>query len=572
MNVDTFLEQFGHLVDAPEGIKKLRELILNLAIRGKLVEQDPNDEPAKKLVERIKSEKRALIEQKVIKVSQSHTLRNTGIETHSIPEGWVWETLDEITSIGTGSTPSTGELKYYKNGKIPWQTSSATGEDFITKSDKFITDIALQECRLKIYPKGSLIVALYGQGKTRGQVGQLMFDSTINQACAGIAFFLASEPIRDFIRLVFKKKYAELRELAAGGAQPNLNGGLIRKTKVPIPPLNEQKRIVAKVDELMALCDALETQQQQRQTVHGQLTTASLHQLTTAETPRQLTKAWQRIDTQFNQLFTTKESIKQLRQTILQLAVQGKLVPQDPEDEPAENLLERIKSEKQDLIKRKVIKVSKSHTLRDSGIETHSIPKGWEWEILDEITNIGTGSTPSTGEPKYYKNGNIPWQTSSSTGEDFITKSEKFITDIALKECRLKVYPKGSLIVALYGQGKTRGQVAQLMFDSTINQACAGIAFFPASEPIRDFIRLVFKKKYDELRELAAGGAQPNLNGGIIRQTKIPIPPLNEQKRIVVKVAQLMALCDELELNLEMQKNNATNLSTAMTASLLNVE
>ncbi|HBL46153.1 MAG TPA: hypothetical protein DDZ90_22485 [Planctomycetaceae bacterium] len=294
--------------------------------------------------------------------------------------------------------------------------------------------------------------------------------------------------------------------------------------------------------------------------------------MTTAETPRQLTKAWQRIDTQFNQLFTTKESIKQLRQTILQLAVQGKLVPQDPEDEPAENLLERIKSEKQDLIKRKVIKVSKSHTLRDSGIETHSIPKGWEWEILDEITNIGTGSTPSTGEPKYYKNGNIPWQTSSSTGEDFITKSEKFITDIALKECRLKVYPKGSLIVALYGQGKTRGQVAQLMFDSTINQACAGIAFFPASEPIRDFIRLVFKKKYDELRELAAGGAQPNLNGGIIRQTKIPIPPLNEQKRIVVKVAQLMALCDELELNLEMQKNNATNLSTAMTASLLNVE
>ena len=324
---------------------------------------------------------------------------------------------------------------------------------------------------------------------------------------------------------------------------------------IPLPPLAEQKRIVAKVDELMGVCDALEAQQQERESRKSVLVRASLSRFAESPTPENL-----------GYLFHKSYDIppSELRKSILTLAVQGKLVPQDPNDEPAEILVERITTEKSALVNRKLIRSSNSHTSRDIDRIDGRLPDGWAWVQVDQIASVGTGSTPLKSERDYYANGDIPWVTSASTNNYFINEPDQFVTRKAQKDYNLRIYPKGSLLIALYGQGKTRGQVGQLMFDSTTNQACAVLEFFESGKSLTDYIRMFFLKKYDELRERAAGAAQPNLSGGMIRFTRVPLPPLAEQHRIVAKVDQLMALVDELERQQEASRENASKLLDAI--------
>jgi type I restriction enzyme S subunit len=178
------------------------------------------------------------------------------------------------------------------------------------------------------------------------------------------------------------------------------------------------------------------------------------------------------------------------------------------------------------------------------------LPDSWEWVRISTFTRIGTGSTPSRGNPLYYSPAEISWVTSGETQQDFIFETREKISPLALKETNVSVYPIGSLVVAMYGQGKTRGQVSELMIEAGTNQACAVIQFIEQSEAHRKYIKLFYKKAYEELRSNAAGGAQPNLNVGKISLTVIPLPPLAEQHRIVTKVDELMTLCEQLKTKL----------------------
>ncbi len=286
----------------------------------------------------------------------------------------------------------------------------------------------------------------------------------------------------------------------------------------------------------------------------------AIAQLLTTHEPDAFTQHWQRICDNFDLLYSIPENISKLRQAILQLAVQGKLVPQDPNDEPASVLLEKIKAKKEQLVEGKKVRKNKPLPLIDVYEVPDEIPKSWKWVCLDDISDIGTGSTPLTSNLEYYENGNVPWITSAATSEDFIIAADSYITASAVADYRLRVYPPGTLIVALYGQGKTRGQISQLKIAVSVNQACAAITFIEATKEVGNYVRKVFEKKYDELRALAAGGAQPNLNVRKIKETLIPLPPLEEQKRIVAKVDQLMALCDELEAKLIQSQTNSEKL------------
>ncbi|WP_300924431.1 restriction endonuclease subunit S [uncultured Muribaculum sp.] len=283
--------------------KKLRQKILDLAIRGKLVPQDPNDEPASVLLERIKAEKERLIKEgnnkrskKSAKTSDTPHYGNVPFE---IPDNWVWCRLEDIANIGTGATPNRLNKEYYNNGIIPWINSSSTNCTYITEASEYITEKAINETNCKIYPIGTLIVAMYGEGKTRGQVSELLIESATNQACAAIS--LIDTNIKAYIKNYFEGNYFHLRKLAEGGNQPNLSIGKISNYTIPLPPLSEQHRITTEIEKCFSIIDIIECGKADLQT-----------------------------------------AIKQAKSKILDLAIHGKLVPQDPNDEPAIELLKRI--------------------------------------------------------------------------------------------------------------------------------------------------------------------------------------------------------------------------------------
>ena len=283
--------------------KKLRQKILDLAIRGKLVPQDPNDESASVLLERIKAEKERLIKEgknkrskKSAKTSDTPHYGNVPFE---IPDNWVWCRLEDIANIGTGATPNRLNKEYYNNGIIPWINSSSTNCTYITEASEYITEKAINETNCKIYPIGTLIVAMYGEGKTRGQVSELLIESATNQACAAIS--LIDTNIKAYIKIYFEGNYFHLRKLAEGGNQPNLSIGKISNYTIPLPPLSEQHRITTEIEKCFSIIDIIECGKADLQT-----------------------------------------AIKQAKSKILDLAIHGKLVPQDPNDEPAIELLQRI--------------------------------------------------------------------------------------------------------------------------------------------------------------------------------------------------------------------------------------
>src|ERR1019366_131006 len=327
------------------------------------------------------------------------------------------------------------------------------------------------------------------------------------------------------------------------------------RLELPLPPLAEQKRIVSKVDELMALCDRFESLQQERETRHAQLARASFDRFAEAPTPENL-------DVLFHPSYAIPPD--DLRQTIRNLAVRGKLVLQDPNDEPAAELVSAIEARKDSLTDEAKLRKTKACRPFDENDIPHDVPPSWSWAMLGEITDIGTGSTPSRTQASFWNDGSIPWITSGSTSQKVITKGDEFVTEAAVKAHRLRLYRPGTLLVALYGQGRTRGQVATLGIESTINQACAAICAVQGFEGMQAYLRLLLVKNYDEVRLLSAGGAQPNLNVQKIKEILVPLPPLAEQGRIVAKVDQLMALVDQLEERIAASRNAAAALMDAL--------
>jgi type I restriction enzyme S subunit len=258
-----------------------------------------------------------------------------------------------------------------------------------------------------------------------------------------------------------------------------------------------------------------------------------------------------------------------LKQAILQLAVMGKLVPQDSNDEPAAVLLKKIAAEKARLVKEGKIKKEKALPPVAEGEKPFEVPEGWEWVVLQQISVIGTGATPARDNQEYYQPAEFSWVTSGETSQDFICETREKISSKAVADTNVTIYPAGTLVIAMYGQGKTRGQIAELRIPAGTNQACAAIQLIENSDHHRNFIKRFFQKAYDDIRSLAEGGAQPNLNVGKVAGTVIPIPPLAEQHRIVTKVDELMALCDQLKARLTAAQTTRVKLADAVAAGVL---
>ncbi len=536
------------LAGAPNGIKKLRELILELAVRGKLLEQNADDEAASELLKQIAEEKKQL----VAKGKPREQLSLQQIDEAEAPfkaaPGWLWIKLGDISLIERGGSPrpikdflteDADGLNWIKIG------DTDKGGKYITSAGEKIRREGLVKTRM-VYPGDFLLTNSMSFG--RPYITQI-------EGCIHDGWLRISPPtslVKDYLYLLLSSPYVRsfFVQAAAGAVVLNLNADKVRELPIPLPPLAEQHRIVAKVEELMAVCDRLETQQADAESAHAQLVQALLDSLTQACDATDFAANWQRLAEHFHTLFTTEPSIDALKQTLLQLAALGKLVPQHSSDEPASELLKRIAQEKARLVAEGKLKKQKPLAEIAEFEKTFELPESWEWVRLEEIAQVGTGATPLRTNPKYFEPATINWVTSGETSQDHIHETAQKVSPLALTETNLTVYPPHTLVIAMYGQGKTRGQISELLIDACTNQACAAIQLFDQDESHRRYVKYFFIKSYDDIRLLAAGGAQPNLNLGKIKETVLPLPPAAEQHRIVATVDQLMALCEQLKTRL----------------------
>ncbi|WP_240904654.1 restriction endonuclease subunit S [Shewanella litoralis] len=558
--------------------------------------QHPNDEPASVLLERIVAEKAQLVKEGKLKKQKPLPEVGEDEKPFELSQGWEWSRLSQTGLGSTGKTPSTKQPIFFE-GNIPFiGPGQITPAGIILKSDKFLSESGLGHSS-EALPDDIFMVCIGGSiGKAAIVVERSGFNQQIN--CISPIYIISTYL---YFALSTYSFYSSVLEKATGSATPIINRGKWEELLVPIPPLEEQHRIVAKVDELMLLCDALEAQTEASIVAHQTLVETLLNALLLPNTTQQTTtntsntladslepafdnsdasspepsltnsfeKAWLRIAEHFDTLFTTAASIDTLKQTILQLAVMGKLVPQNVNDEPAAKLLERIAAEKAQLIKDGKIKKQKPLVdFEGLGEMKKPLPNSWEWIRLADTADLVRGGSPRpAGDPRFY-GGDIPFLKVG----DITRKSSKFvegfnssITEAGLHKTRLIE----TRTVLLSNSGATLGIPAICTFPATFNDGVA--AFVERSQFIFDeYLYLYLSTLSKWFLDIASRGqGQPNLNTDIIKATWFALPPLEEQYRIVAKVDELMALCDQLKARLSDAQTTQLHLTDAIVEQAL---
>ena len=548
------------------GIKKLRELFLELAVSGKLVPQDPTDEQASVLLDRIVEEKIKLLKDKLIKKPKKLPEITEEDKTISLPQGWEFVRLNDLGEWGAGATPRRGQSELY-GGDIPWFKSGELNSDFIDSSEETVTELALKQASLRYNKVGDVLLAMYGA--TIGKTSILKIRATTNQAVCACTPFTGLSNI--FLLTLLKAYRPKFIGMGAGGAQPNISREKIIATVIALPPLAEQHRIVAKVDELMALCDQLEQQTEQSLSAHQTLVEVLLAALTNCDSTEDFQTSWQRIAEHFDVLFTTELSIEKLKQTILQLAVMGKLVPQNPSDEPASVLLEKIAEEKAQLIADKKIKKQKALPEITDEEKPFELPNGWEYSRFGYYSNeIATGPFGSMIHKRDYIDNGVPLinpshMINSAIQEDIaISVSKGKAKDLAsytLYEHDIVMARRGEMgRCALVTKREEKWLCGTGSFVLRFNKALS-----------RTYILLLFKTQYvkNYLGGMSIGTTMTNLNHGILNKMPLLIPPLPEQYRIVARVDELMILCEQLKARLSVAQTTQLHLADAVVSNAL---
>jgi type I restriction enzyme, S subunit len=564
------LEQhFDVAFAAPDGIKKLRELILTLAMQGKLVPQDHNDEPASELLRSIEIEKQRLVKEGKIKPPKSSVDHAEEIP-YELPNRWTWVNLGDITfeamtgiDKGKSFQSESNQYPYFKMNNI----SNFGYCDFSS-----ITRINYEEEDYEKYllKDGDF---LFNTRNSRELVGKTcIFKSPNNER-----WFFNNNILRiDFPDLIdnyfinfwflspLGKSELEKLKSATTNVAAVYQGKLITFL-VPIPPLAEQRRIVAKIDQLMARCDELEKlrvdRSQRLLTVH----TAALDRLLTAKDSSEFSTAWSFITQHFGELYAVKENVVELRKTILQLAVMGKLVRQNPNDEPASELLRSIELEKQRLVKEGKIKSQKLLPEISPEEIPYILPKSWEWVRTDDLCiGITSGSTPpnnifsdTEGIP-FLKVYNIRNQK-----VDFRYKSQ-FITEEYHKKGKRSCLKPGDVLMNIVGP--PLGKIAIVPDDFPEYNCNQAIVFFrPVVKSMNEYIYLyLLGGNFLDNIDLIGTAGQDNISVTKSRSILIPLPPLAEQGRIVEKIDRLMGMCDRLEESISSGKGKQTDLLNAL--------
>ena len=549
------------------GIKRLRELILELAVRGKLEPQDPNEEPARELLKNIAVDKEKLIVEGKIKKQNPLPKITSDEKPFELPEGWEFERWDTIAlKIGdidhmmpeekTIGYPYISPRDFLPNNRIDLIGAKKISEDdFIRLS-------------AKIQPqRGDIIYPRYG---TIGENRLVETDENFlaSYSCCVIkTFHKFINPRFQFIFSISPIAKEQAKKAENKTTQANVGIKSIQSYIVPLPPLAEQQRIVAKVDELMALCDILEQQQTSSLKTHQLLVKTLLKKLTDVKDATELKVAWQQIENNFNLLFTTEESIDLLKQTILQLAVMGKLTQDYRARNPqlvsgansAREILKKIAAEKEKLIAEGKIKKQNPLPEITNDEKPFELPEGWEWCRLGIIGIGATGKTPSTNISRFF-DGNIPFVGPGQmlpTGE--IIDSDKTLTVEGARYSTMAI--EGDILMVCIGG--SIGKNAIVKSTITYNQQLNSI------RPIfveTDYLYFALNSPHfqNSILEKASGSATPIINRSKWEELLISVPPLEEQHHIVAKVKELYALCNALKERIDESQEIKVKLADAV--------
>ncbi|WP_112137930.1 restriction endonuclease subunit S [Marinomonas primoryensis] len=554
------------------GIKKLRELILELAVRGKLVPQDPNDEPASVLLERIAQEKAQLVKEGKIKKPKKLPDITEDEKPFELPDGWEWSRLSDLAQIGPRNTDVDDDVtvSFVPMPLILTSYKGSHGSEIRKWKDikkgytHFIDgDIALAK-----------ITPCFENSKAA------IFTDLENGIGAGTTELHVARPLPNtldplFILLYLKApmflKVGESKMTGSAG-QKRVPSDFFANNPLPFAPIEEQHRIVTKVDELMVLCDELEAQTESSLDAHQTLVTVLLDTLVNSQNAEELAENWTRISGHFDTLFTTEQSIDQLKQTILQLAVMGRLVEQNPNDEPASVLLERIAAEKADLIKQGKIKKQKPLPLISEDEKSFELPERWRVSSVDSCFYVSGGiqktpkRAPVSNHYPYLAVANV------QRGNIDINDLKRFeVTGEELDQYRLESFD----LLVVEGNGSEneigrcaiwKGEIENCLHQNHL------IKCRPAIHKLSDWVLMVLNSPLgiSEMKRLAVtSSGLYNLSVGKVRTILLPIPPLEEQHRIVAKVDELMAICDQLKVSLSEEQTTQLNLADALVEQAL---
>ncbi|HDS7283420.1 TPA: restriction endonuclease subunit S, partial [Escherichia coli] len=541
------------------GIKKLRELILELAVRGKLVPQDPNDEPASELLKRIAAEKAELVKQGKIKKQKPLPEISEEEKPFELPQGWEWVTLATVGEIVGGGTPKSDNPQFWAKNGIKWITPAdlyGLKGKYITSGARDISPAGLSNSSARLMPKGSV---LFSSRAPIGYVAIADAELSTNQGFKSCVPYIkeSAEYIYYFLLASAKKIDAE----ASGTTFKEVSGAIVSKILLPLPPLSEQLKIVSRANELMSLCDQLEQQSLTSLDAHQQLVETLLGTLTDSQNAEELAENWTRISEHFDTLFTTEASVDALKQTILQLAVMGKLVPQDPNDEPASELLKRIAQEKAQLVKEGKIKKQKSLPPISDEEKPFELPEGWEWSYLSDIGILARGRSKHRprNDPTLYADGTIPLVQTGDVARSngCINTYSALYNQLGLSQSKL--WNKGTLCITIAANIADSGI---LNFDACFPDSVVGFTPYENEIPVLYFHYFMMTIK-STLEKFAPSTAQKNINIDILSQLFFPCPPLEEFHRIVDKVQNLLSVCDVLRAYIQSAQQTQLHLADA---------
>lgn len=485
--------------------EQLKASILQYAIQGKLVEQRAEEGTGEELFQEIERKREVLIKEKIIKKDKrTNSIINFQEVPFDIPENWMWVTLGSILNKLTDGTHKTP--KYTSTG-VKFVSVKDMSNGFLSlENTKYISEEEHKELYARCNPeKGDLILSKVGTTGVPAivdttepfslfvSVALLKFDCK----CIDVEFL--------YYMLMSPLVQAQATENTRGVGNKNWVLDAIASTMVVLPPLVEQKRIVAKIEELLPLAD-------------------------------RYAASYEKLE-QFNAKFP-----EDMKKSILQYAIQGKLVEQRLEEGTGAELYKQMQAEKQRLIKEKKIKKEKTLVEITDDEIPFDIPETWIWIRVGDVGSWGSGATPPRTNPAYY-GGSIPWLKTGDLNDGFIKEVPEFITELALEKTSVRLNPVGSVLMAMYGA--TIGKLGILEIPVTTNQACC--ACIPYAGMYNKYLFYYLMSMRQTYIGMAEGGAQPNISKEKIVNSILPLPPLEEQHRIVAKLEEILPLCERLK-------------------------